>query len=199
MTKLLRGTLSITTFKSATIPANMSEIRENLKQFAFQKLNPAEPCTESIGWVDALLCFDNENFSSLLHDNFLLFALRNDLYSFSASQLRPYLEEAEFIYKKENHLQYIAAQQRKEIRERVVREMRGKSYPKTTVTEVAWEMETHLLYLFTQANSIVAKFTDLFEKTFGTTLKAVSIFDSLKEVGKELKHDPISLILWSQK
>lgn len=198
MTKLLKGAVSITLLKPEKVPGDMAKIREKLAEFAFQKLDPADFRDESTGWVDALLCFDNKNFSSLLHDNFLLFAFRVDFYSFSASQLRPYLEEAEFTYKKENEVEYIAAQQKKEIREEVVKRMKRNSYPKTTVAEVAWDMETSLIYLFTQANGTIVKFTDLFEKTFETTLETVSIFDSVKELGKGSKQEPISSILWGQ-
>lgn len=198
MTKLLKGAVSFTAFRPGDVPATIEKAREALSGYAFQKLEATDLRDESVGWVDALLCFDNENFSSLMHDGFFVFAMREDKYSFTSSQLRPYIEEAEFVFKRENNLEYIAAQQKKEIREQVIRKMRSNSYPKTTVVEVAWDMDSHQVYLFTQSNAMAAKFTDLFEKTFETTLDQISLFDSVKELGGGDKLEPISTKIWGE-
>ena len=199
MTKLLKGSVSFTVFKPGKAPESIEETRNILAERAFQKLEATDPRDESLGWVDALLCFDNENFSSLMHDTFFVFALREDKYSFSAAQLRPYIEEAEFVFKRENNLEYIAAQQKKEIKDQVVRRMKTNSYPKTTVTEVAWDLDSGLVYLFTQSAATIAKFTDIFEKSFETTLEQTSLFDSVKELGGGEKIEPIFTKIWGEK
>ena len=198
MTKLLKGSVSFTVFKPEKIPDSMEKTRDALAEYAFQKLDTTDLRDESVGWVDALLCFDNTDFSSLLHDSFFIFAMREDKYSFSASQLRPYIEEAEFVFKRENNLEYIAAQQKKEIREQVIRRMKSNSYPKTTITEVAWDMDSGLVYLFAQSNSMVAKFIDLFEKSFETSVNQVQLFDSVKELGGADKMTPIFSKIWGE-
>ena len=199
MTKLLKGNVSFTVFKPGKLPESIEETRKILTGRAFQKLEATDPRDESLGWVDAVLCFDNENFSSLMHDTFFVFALREDKYSFSAAQLRPYIEEAEFVFKRENNLEYIAAQQKKEIKDQVVRRMRTNSYPKTTITEVAWDLDSGLVYLFTQSGTTQAKFTDIFEKSFETTLEQKSLFDSVKEIGGADKIEPIFTKIWGEK
>lgn len=198
MTKLLKGSVSFTVFKPEKIPESMEKTRDALAEYAFQRLDATDLRDESVGWVDALLCFDNTDFSSLLHDSFFIFAMREDKYSFSASQLRPYIEEAEFVFKRENNLEYIAAQQKKEIREQVIRRMKSNSYPKTTITEVAWDMDSGLVYLFAQSNSMVAKFIDLFEKSFETSVNQVQLFDSVKELGGADKMTPIFSKIWGE-
>ncbi|HNW82082.1 MAG TPA: recombination-associated protein RdgC [bacterium] len=199
MTRLLKGTVSTTLFKPNKVPKTVGEARECLERFSFKKLESTDIRDESSGWVDAILCFDNENFSSLMHDRFFVFALRTDKYSFSASQLRPYVEEAEFVFKKENNLEYIAAQQKKEIKEQVIKKLKSNSFPKTTVIEVAWDMESRLVYFFSQSGQVIAKFTDIFEKTFETTLENVYIFDSLKKMGTVEKVEPVFAKIWSVK
>ena len=196
MTKLLKGNVSFTVFKPEKTPENIEKTREALAEYAFQRLAPADLRDESVGWVDAVLCFDNENFSSLLHDGFFVFALREDKYSFTAAQLRPYIEEAEFVFKRENSLEYIAAQQKKEIKEQVIRRMRTNSYPKTTVTEAAWDMDSGLVYLFSQSGATIAKFTDVFEKSFQISLDQVSLFDSVKELGGADRMEPVFTRIW---
>lgn len=199
MTRLLKGNVSTTLFKPNKVPKTVGEARECLERFAFKKLEPTDTRDESNGWVDAILCFDNENFSSLMHDRFFVFALRTDKYSFSASQIRPYLEEAEFLFKKENNLEYIAAQQKKEIREQVVRKLKSNSFPKTTITEVAWDMESRMVCFFSQSSQIMSKFTDIFEKTFEVSLENIYMFDSLKEMGGVEKAEPLFAKIWSIK
>ena len=199
MTRLLKGNVSFTVFKPGKAPESIEETQKTLTGHAFQKLEVTDPRDESLGWVDALLCFDNEHFSSLMHDTFFVFAMREDKYSFSAAQLRPYIEEAEFVFKRENNLEYIAAQQKKEIKDQVVRRMKTNSYPKTTVTEVAWDLDSGLVYLFSQSGATVAKFTDLFEKSFETPLEQTSLFDSVKEIGGAEKIEPVLSTIWEVK
>lgn len=199
MTRLLKGNVSFTVFIPEKIPENIEKVREALAENAFQKLDPADLRNESVGWVDAQLCFDSENFSSLLHDSFFVFALREDKYSFTAAQLRPYIEEAEFVFKRENNLEYIAAQQKKDIKEQVVRRMKSNSYPKTTITEVAWDMDSHQIYFFSQSNAMITKFTDIFEKSFETSINQVQLFDSVKELGGADKMQPVLTEIWGGK
>lgn len=196
MTKLLKGNVSVSSFSIKKMPENISEIREAIGRFAFKKLDPADVRDESTGWVDAMQCFDSEKFSSLLHDRFLIFAVRTDKYSFSASTLRPYLEEAEYLYKKENNTEYLAAQVRKEIKEGVIRKMKMNSFPKTTVTEVAVDSLSGTVYLFSQSSPIVIKFTDMFEKTFETSLTNISLTDGVKENGLKEKMEPLFGKIW---
>ena len=196
MTRLLKGNVSFTVFKPSQPPESIDKIRQALSEYAFQRLEPTDLRDESIGWVDAVLCFDSENFSSLLHDTFFVFALREDKYSFTSAQLRPYIEEAEFVFKRENNLEYIAAQQKKEIREQVIRTMKTNSYPKTTITEVAWEIDSGLIYFFSQTGATIAKFTDIFEKSFAISINMVQLFDSVKELGGAEKMEPMFTKIW---
>jgi DNA recombination-dependent growth factor C len=197
MTKLLKGNVSITVFKASKVPENIGETRKMLERSAFRKLESTDIRDESTGWVDAILCFDNENFSSLMHDRFFVFAMRNDKYSFSAAQMRPYLEEAEYLFKKENNLEYIAAQQKKEIKEQVTKKLKVNSFPKTTICEVAWDMESGRVYLFSQSSQITAKFTDIFEKTFEVSLENISMLDSVDEFGGRERIEPVLGKIWS--
>jgi DNA recombination-dependent growth factor C len=197
MTKLSKGNVSVTVFKASKVPENIDETRKALERFSFKKLESTDTRDESTGWVDAILCFDNQNFSSLMHDRFFVFALRNDKYSFSASQIRPYLEEAEYMFMKENGAEYIAAQQKKEIKEQVIRKLKVNSFPKTSICEVAWDMENSRVYLFSQSNQIIAKFTDVFEKTFEVNLETVSLFDSVDRMGSREKIEPVFGKIWS--
>ncbi len=197
MTKLLKGTVTRTIFRPDKVPENIGEIRDSLKKFAFKKIDPMDVRDESTGWVDAIMSFDNENYGSLMHDSFMLFALRTDKFFFSASQIRPHLEEAEFTFKRENSLEYLSAQHRKEIKEQVVRKLKMNSTPKVTIAEVAWDMESNLVHLFSQSSQIVIRFIDIFEKTFELNLETVELYDSIKQIKGSGKVESVLGKIWS--
>jgi len=196
MTKLLKGTVTRTIFKPDKNPKNITEIRECLERFAFKKIDPSDIRDESTGWIDAIMSFDSKNYSSLMHDSFMIFALRTDKFSFSSSQIRPHLEEAEYLYKAENNLEYLAAQQKKEIKEHLIKKLKMNSIPKVTITEVAWDMETGLVHLFSQSSQVVVRFTDIFEKTFELNLEIIELYDSVKQIKKTGKLEPVLAKLW---
>ncbi|MGI6394798.1 MAG: hypothetical protein ACOX2F_08785 [bacterium] len=199
MTKLSKGSISVTVFNTSKTPDNIEEIRKMLAKYPFVKLEPTDVRDESSGWVDATLSFDSEHFSSLMHDRFLLFALRSDKYSFSASQMRPDLEEAEFLYRQNSGVTHIAAQQKKEIKEQIIRKMKMNSLPKVTVVEAAWDMETGKVYFFSQSNHMVTLFSDIFEKTFEVTLQTVSLLDSVDKILSRDKVEPVFGKIWGSK
>ena len=76
--------------------------------------------------------------------------------------------------------------------------MKTNSYPKTTIVEVAWDMETQLVYLFSQSATLIAKFIPHFERTFETTIDEVSVLDSVKELGGAEKLEPIFSKIWGE-
>jgi DNA recombination-dependent growth factor C len=196
MTKLLKGTISRTIFKPDKKLENMTAIREALERFAFKKLDPADVRDESTGWIDAIMSFDSKNFNALMHDGFMIFALRTDKFSFSSSQIRPHLEEAEHLFKIENNLEYISAQQKKEIKEQVIKKLKVNSIPKVTITEVAWDMETNLVHLFSQSSQVAVRFTDIFEKTFELNLAIIELHDSINSIKGTGKLEPILGKVW---
>lgn len=194
MSRFMKGNVSYTSFKAERQPDSITEIKTLVEKYAFQLIQADDVRDESIGWVDPLLSFENEQFSNLLFRDFVLLSMRMDKYSFGASQIRPFLEEEEFNFKQANKLEYIPAQQKKELREKVIKRMRKKSLPKTAITEASWDSSNNTIFLFSQSSAVIAKFVDLFEKTFGFSLQQLSIVDMAENAG-EL--EPIFGKLWS--
>ncbi len=180
MSKFLKGSVSFLMFTPDKQLNSITDVREKVLSKAFTMLKPTDLRDESIGWVDPLLTFDNENFSNLTDSDNILLGMRIDKYSFGASQMRPYLEEAVFNFKRDNALDYVTAEQQKELKEGVVRTLRMNSYPKTTIVEVAWNLSRNVVYLFSQSSAVVLKFSDLFEKTFETTLTLKPFYEEVE-------------------
>ena len=128
--------------------------------------------------------------------DYLLLSLRIDKYGFSASQTRPYLEEAEFNFKRSNNLEHLPAQQKKELKEGVIKMMRTNTYPKTTITELFWSYETNNIYLFSQSSAVINKFVDIFEKTFELNLTPISILDGVDQFDSLEGVEPFYTKIW---
>jgi hypothetical protein len=197
MSKFLKGSVSFLVFSPEKQLKSISEVREKIALKAFSTLKPEELKDESIGWVDPILSFDNENFSNLTEGDNILLGIRIDKYSFGASQLRPYLDEALFDFKTSNSLDYITAQQEKDLKEAVIRKLRMNSYPKTTIIEVAWNLSRNIVYLFNQSSSVVLKFVDLFEKTFETTLTSKPFYEEVESFSQKENFKSFLGQIWS--
>ena len=195
MSKLLKGAVSFTSFRPEGEVPTRERTRELIETQLFKPLKAEEERDESVGWVDAIWSFDTERLPNLFSGATLLLSMRIDRYAFSSSQLRPYLEEAEYHYKTTNRLEYISAQQKKEIRDAEIRRMRTNSYPKTQIVEIAWKIDEKTLYLFSQSSAAIKRFIPLFENSFGFSLEQSELIDESIASGKS--HDGTNLLnLW---
>lgn len=196
MSKLLKGNINYTALKPSKSIESISEARVAIERYAFKKLDPEDVRDESSGWVDPYLSFEAENFNNIMFRDSMLLGFRQDKYSFGASQLRPYLEEAEFNFMKSNNLEYITAQQKKDLKESTIKKLKMNSYPKTTITEVVWNHSNNLVYIFTQSGTVLAKFIDIFEKTFELELEPIAIIDAVKAMDNHKNLEPLLGKLW---
>ena len=195
MSKLLKGAVSFTAFRPQGEVPTRERTRELIETQLFKPLKAEAEKDESVGWVDAIWSFDTERLPNLFSGATLLLSMRVDRYAFTSSQLRPYLEEAEYHYKTTNQLEYISAQQKKEIRDAEVRRMRVNSYPKTQIVELAWKIDDKTLYLFTKSAAVIRRFVPLFENSFGFSLEQTELVDEKIAGGKS--HDGTQLLaLW---
>ncbi|MFO7735176.1 MAG: recombination-associated protein RdgC [bacterium] len=183
MNKLLKGRVSFKVFKPSVQIDSISDVRERVGRYSFKELKASDMRDESTGWVDPLLSFDNELFSSISHGEYLILGMRVDSFSLGAAVMRPHLEKAMYDFKNENNLEYISAQQKKEIQDRVKIKLKGSSVPRTKIVEMAWNHNSGLIYLCTQSKTDVNKFVNLFEKTFDMTISEFSVLDIVEKQG----------------
>lgn len=195
MSKLLKGAVSFTAFRPEGEVPSRERTRELIDTQLFKPLRAEEERDESVGWVDAIWSFDTERLPNLFSGATLLLSVRIDRYAFSSSQLRPYLEEAEYHYKTTNKLEYISAQQTKEIRDAEIRKMRTNSYPKTQIVEIAWKIDDKIVYIFSKSSSAIKRFIPLFENSFGFSLVQTDLIN--EELASAKSHDGTNLLnLW---
>lgn len=197
MSKFLKGSVSCTLLRTDKKIESITEAREAIAEYSFKPLIPEAPNDESIGWVDPILSFDSEWFTNMLAGENMLLAMRADKYSFSASQMRPYIEKKEFEHKKDSGKDYIPAQTKKEIKEQVTKMFRSNSYPKVTITEAFWNTTTGEVYIMSQSSAVIAKFKQLFEFTFAAVLEPVEIIDRADETAFGPK-EPLFSKIWGE-
>lgn len=197
MSKFLKGSVSCTLLRTDKKIDSITEARDAIAEYSFKPLLPESPNDESVGWVDSLLSFDAEWFTNMLAGEYLLLSMRADKYSFSASQMRPYIEKKEFEHKKDSGKEYISAQTKKDIKELVIKMFRSNSYPKVTITEAFWNTLTGEVYLMSQSSAVFAKFKQLFEFTFAATLEPVDIIDRADETAFGPK-EPLFSKIWGE-
>ncbi len=197
MSKLVKGAVSFSSFRAEGTMPSREKVRELLAAHVFKPLKPEDERDESVGWVDAIWSFDTERFPNLFSGSMLMLSMRVDRYSFSASQLRPFLEEAEYHYKTVNNLEYLSAQQRKELREAEIRKMRQNSFPRTTIVEMVWTIDENNIYLLTTSSAMVKRFMPLFENTFGFSLGERPLLDE-ESIGGTAHDGTLLVHLWEQ-
>ncbi len=196
MSKFVKGTISYTAFKLNKEMGMISDMRERIELTSFKPLAPEDIRDESSGWVDPELSFDNELFANITLGDAILLAMRIDKYSFGASQMRPYLEKAEFDFMHNNSLERLTAQQKKDIKEGVIKSLKTNSLPKVTIVESFWSQESNRVYLFSQSGAVIAKFIDLFEQTFEITLDPISIMDAVDQLDNPNSMEPVFAKIW---
>ncbi len=194
--KFIKGNISFTAFKPSQELSSITKAREYVEAAAFKPLRPEDVEDESVGWVDSELSFDTKDFPNFAFRDTMLVAMRMDRYTFTASQMRPYLEQAEHDFMLANNLEYISAQQKKEIKEQVIRTMKTNSYPKTTIVEMFWSFESNRVYLFSQSGTVISKFIDLFERTFEVSIEPLSIMDAVDQLEHAERMEPLCADIW---
>lgn len=196
MSKLRSGRVSFTAFTPEKQPPDVTKMRKLLREHRFLPLAPEDVRDESVGWVDPLLSFETEEFPNCYFRDYYLFSLRIDRYGAGGSQLRPFLEEAEFRFKEEHKIEHIPAHQKKELREMAARRVRVKTLPRTVIAEVAWNLSENRLYLFSQSSGVLSRFVDAFEKTFAASIAPSFIVDAVEKLDKPGEITSIIGELW---
>jgi len=191
MSRFSTGRVSSTAFVPAGQPPEVAEFRKALQKNRFRPLAAEDPRDESAGWVDPFLSFEAKEFPNAYFRDYYLFSLRVDRYRFTAAQLRPFLEEAEHLYKEEHKVAFISGYQRKELREEATRKVRALTLPATLVTEVAWNLGENRLLFFSQSKGLLDAFVKLFEESFGLSLALSGIDDALSQLERPKELVPV--------
>lgn len=153
--------------------------RERLNEFSFTEPPQGIGREEVEGWtiIDDMLESDFSNFNHWLFDLWALFALRVDKKVLPAKKLRTELKRRCRAWATERDVERCPNAVRSEIKDALEQEWLERVMPRTQMYEVAWNLDTNMLYLSTLAEGAADKVRKRFFRTFGCKLMPYSPLD----------------------
>jgi hypothetical protein len=151
------------------------EIVENIRRFTFQEFSNESETEEQAGWVSI-----DDMFRGPLDDNsfqrnaYVTMSLRVDKKIVPARTLRAYTIKEETRYLEVRNRDRLTRQEKKDIREIMRVKLLKQALPSISVYDFLWNLKKSAVYFFSTSERSNVKFTELFEKTFGTALLKTS-------------------------
>jgi DNA recombination-dependent growth factor C len=155
--------------------AGEAQFAEALAAHGFRDIDPHGEEEQTVGWVRLDDPFSAEwGPTELLQaGGLLLFALRLDTLKIPALTLRAYCQAAEREQLAAARRDKLTRAERDAVKQQVRRTLRGRSLPKLALVEVAWNLSTGEVRLFSTSRAVAGRFVELFEKTFAIALRPV--------------------------
>jgi len=144
--------------------------RDGLQDHAYNE--PPGVHRELEGWTCGTDIMDTDfgNFNSWFFNNsWLLFSLRIDKRMLPAAKFKAELKLRCKAWAEERSVERCPASVRSELKEMLENEWLPRQMPKTTMHEVAWNIDTNMLYLSSHAEGVGDRFRKRFYRTFGRT------------------------------
>ncbi len=181
MKSILNKRVSFTVFELLPYLKSLSkkEINERISEHIFKELDSAEIFDVSTGFINPIditapAC--TEQF-----DNFLVFSVRTDEYSFTAGQKKPFLERREQEYLRNNNLNHINPFAKKELNEEVHKYLKQRNLPKPSFVEFFIDLLEDKIVIMSTSAKILSRVIGLIEKAFMCSPEVISLKKKLYE------------------
>lgn len=140
---------------------------EKLTEFGFTE-PPSVTKEEIEGWVDIhnMLKTDFTDYT-WLNGSIAVFGFRTDKRSLPSARFKAEIEMRCERWREEHGVERIPAVVRAEIKEQITEEWLPRQMPKTSITEVAWNLNTDVLYFSSHGNGAAERLRRRFYRTFG--------------------------------
>ena len=175
---LASGTVSYLRFYVAAPPEGFERVyADQLGASRFNEIDPRSEVEKSSGWVqfDDAFAADFDPGTLITPSGYLLFRLRIDTLKIPAGTMKAYVDqEAQKLCKTQNR-EKLARKELDQLKLEVKKQLRIRSLPKLQLIEIAWNIPTGELRLFSASKTVAGGFVELFEKTFQTQLQAVGL------------------------
>jgi hypothetical protein len=135
-----------------------------------------------VGWVHAfdpsLAAFELNDF---LFDRFLVVSMRVDKTSVNGRFLKIALAERERALCEERGLEKLAKAEKEMVKEQLEAELTRRAIPSTSTVDLAWDVTTGEVIVFSTSESAIELVDNLFFETFGLPLRPERMCDWLTE------------------
>lgn len=150
---------------------------------AHQEVDPNSEDERSWGWVCAGDILDTEFLhDKLLVGNYYLLQLRVDTLKVPAGALKIYLTRAENEFRQAMGRERLTKADKEDVKDRVVKALRKRVLPSIKGYDVAWNIQTGVVRLWTHDKTVGDLFQELFVDTFGLRLVPRTPFTVLEHL-----------------
>ena len=168
---LLKGSVSYLRF---TVPTDLPDgyavpFCDLIAQHKFREINPHDEQEESSGWVRFDDAFSSEHDPATLVDDhgYLLLRLRIDRLKVPRATLDAHVEQAVRKKAAASGREKLSKSEALVVKLEENKKLRARSLPQMKLIDVAWNVQTGEVKLFSTSKKVVGLFTDLFKQTFG--------------------------------
>lgn len=173
---LLAGALSFRRFKvKGELPEKFRDgFLENIARFALRENDRARTKDDNCGWVSITDPADTDlHLNKFLFSQYLVLTFRVDRKRVPARYLTIQLDKKVREVMALEKLQRVGPNRKKELKAALEEELLGRALPVVATFDMAWDIETMELWLFTTSDAICDLFRGLFKDTFGLELERI--------------------------
>jgi len=192
------GTVSYLRFVAPPVePGFEVKACEALAGHRFIEIDPRSEVDKAHGWVtfDDAFCGEFDPQTLVRGSGHVIVRLRVDTLKVPAATLKAYVDQAARARAQGSGRDRLAKKELDQLKLEVKKQLRVRSLPRLQLVDVAWNIGTGEVRLFTTSKAIAALFVDAFEKTFETQLRLVGLLDVLALRGMaQAEIDALALI-----
>jgi len=157
----------------------LQEINDRISEWVFKELKPDHIVDVSTGFINP------EDITApaecIQFDNYLVFSVRTDEYSFSAQQKRPLIERREQEYKRANGTNNITPQVKTEIREEIHKYLKERNQPRPNFVEFFIDTLKDKIVIMSTSTKTVNRVLGLINSAFMSVPEPISLKKILTE------------------
>ncbi|MBI5607515.1 MAG: recombination-associated protein RdgC [Deltaproteobacteria bacterium] len=195
---LASGSVSYLRFFVAPPPEGFERLyAEQLGALRFVEIDPRSEVEKVNGWVqfDDAFAGDFDPGTLVTPSGYLLFRLRIDTLKIPAGTMKAYVDQEAMNRCKAQNREKLSRKELDQLKLEVKKQLRLRSLPKLQLVDIAWNIQSGEVRLFSASKAVAAAFVELFEKTFQTNLQAVGLRSVLWLRGmNEAEVDSLSLL-----
>jgi len=165
------GPITAAAYRVQGTPKEWARVFEEMTRARFKELKPGAEKDRSIGWVLADDPFSTDfSLATIFRGEVLLLALRMDVLSLPAGQLKLHVEKAAADRVRKEGRDRLSRKEREELADEVRFDLLNRTVPTIKLAELVWSTDSGRAWFFSRAAAMVQPFEELFTETFGVRL-----------------------------
>ena len=156
-----------------SLPPHFTDLfQQGLKRNAFRPIDTGKGQLRSMGWVNIRQILDSKmTVDKVLFRDVIAVALRVDRITINARVFRATLSEKIGAALREEKRKKLTSEERGVIEEQVRMELANAQAPSTSIHEMAWHLESGVVFFGATSEHLNIAFADLFGQTFTLALE----------------------------